>query len=113
VPPAWFTTAQVSYEDHRGFVTSCQSLAGASGSEPIGQRLEDLRVGPHALRRSLDAAAQQHTALEVGHGAFLFRPLRHRKHHIGLGSGLGQEQVRHHQHVESVEPGAELRRCRR
>ncbi len=58
--------------------------------------------------RRLHAAAQQHAALEVGHGALLFRPLGDRQHHVGLGRGLGQEQVRHHQEVEGAEPGAEL-----
>ena len=57
-------------------------------------------------------AAQQHAALEVGHGAFLLRPLRDRKHDVGARRGFGQEEVRDHQEVEGIEPGGELIRCR-
>jgi hypothetical protein len=58
-------------------------------AQPVAECLKNLQIGPHPIRRRLHAAAVEHPAFEIGHGAFLLRPLRDRQHHVGTGGGLG------------------------
>ena len=53
-------------------------------------------------------AAQDHPALEVGHGAVLLGPLRDGQHDVGERRGLGQHDVGDDQQVERVEPRGDV-----
>ena len=61
-----------------------------------------MRIGPYAIGRRLETAAQEHAALEIGHCAFLLRPLRDRQHDVGARGSFGQKQVRDDQQIEVV-----------
>ena len=48
-------------------------------------------------------AAHLHLSVGVGHGAVLLRPGRGRKDHIGIGAGLGHEDVLHYEMLKMRE----------
>ena len=73
-------------------------------ADPLGQPGDHLEVGAHAGRRLDRALAQDHPALEVGHGAGLLGPLGHRQHHVGQRGGLAHHEVGDDQQVERRQP---------
>src|ERR1700733_2715234 len=61
-----------------------------TATESVGQSLDDLQIGPDGGRRLLGATPEKDAAFEVGHGALLLSPLRHREDDICEFRGFGQ-----------------------
>jgi hypothetical protein len=74
-----------------------------AGVEAVGQRGQDVGVAPDAGRGRFGLGAADHAAFQVGGGAVFLGPLGDRQHHIGEGSGFGQEDVRHHQQLQALQ----------
>ena len=78
---------------------------GGGGVQGFGQPGHDPQLAAHPGRGSEGPAAAEHAALEVGQGAFLLGPLGDRQDEVGLGGGLGEEEVADHQEVQAPQAG--------
>ncbi len=79
-------------------------------TEPLRQVRQDVEFAARSVRAAKCSAPAQDSALQRRHGALLLRPLERRQHHVGAGSGLGEDEIRHHQQLEGVEPVDDVRR---
>jgi hypothetical protein len=76
----------------------------------LGDVLDEPEVLPRLARQRQGLAAHLHLPVRVGDRAVLLRPGRGRQDHVGIGRGLGEEDVLHHEMLEVRErPRAWLR----
>ena len=75
---------------------------------PGREVLDDPEVLPRLARQRQRHAAHLHLAVGVGHGAVLLRPGRGGKDDVGIGAGLGQEDVLHDEMLEMRQRAARV-----